>query len=91
MSTFSRHENVDFSEQLPIMRASPPAVPIAAPIAIWGPASFLGSRFEAWHEVYVAEAEAEAAEETTQSGEPPQAPTNPEQAAILASLNVQRY
>ncbi|KAK1694538.1 hypothetical protein QYE76_011235 [Lolium multiflorum] len=30
-------------------------------------------------------------EESAQSGEPPQAPTDPEQAAILASLNAQRY
>lgn len=48
-------------------------------------------RFEAWHDVYIAEAEAEAAEEAAQSGEPPQAPADPEQAAILASLNAQRY
>jgi hypothetical protein len=44
-----------------------------------------------WQEAYVAEAEAKAAEEAAQWGEQPQAPADPEQAAILASLNAQRY
>jgi hypothetical protein len=48
-------------------------------------------RFAAWDEVYVAATKEEAAEEAAQSGEPPQAPADPEQAAILASLNAQRY
>jgi hypothetical protein len=43
--------------------------------------------FEEWDEAYIADAEAEA----TQWGEPPQVPADPEQAAILTSLNAQRF
>jgi hypothetical protein len=39
----------------------------------------------------LAEAEAEAAEEAAQWSEQPQAPVDPELAAILASLNTQRF
>jgi hypothetical protein len=74
-------------------RALPPAPPQPQPQADDEHSSDEdeGPRFEAWHDVYVAEAEAEVAEEAAQSGEPPQAPADPEQAAILASLNAQRY
>nr|XP_051202476.1 uncharacterized protein LOC127316097 [Lolium perenne] len=48
-------------------------------------------RFAVWHEAYVADAEAEEAEEAAQWGEQPQALADPEQTAILVSLNVQRF
>jgi hypothetical protein len=74
-----------------VLRAAPPPPPQPEPEpqpdADYSSDDVVDPRFAVWHETYIADAEAEAA----QWGEQPHAPADPEQAAILASLNTQPF